>query len=101
MEPMRSIQSISAWRCTGCGRIEAPQPCLGVCHDEAVELVSADEFNALRERYRRVARDNARMRALLVRIRSTRPRPAGVQATWVSAQRQAQTLLSEINESSP
>ena len=27
-----------AWQCIGCGRIEAPQTCIGICEDCKVEL---------------------------------------------------------------
>ena len=32
-----------AWQCIGCGRIEAPQPCIGICQDRKVEFVYAPE----------------------------------------------------------
>jgi len=32
-----------AWQCIGCGRIEAPQPCIGICQDRKVEFVYASE----------------------------------------------------------
>jgi hypothetical protein len=27
---------IQAWQCIGCGRIEAPQTCVGVCRDRKI-----------------------------------------------------------------
>lgn len=36
-------EPISAWQCIGCGRIEAPQTCIGVCQDRRVEFVYAAE----------------------------------------------------------
>ena len=35
-----------AWQCIGCGRIEAPQPCLGICEDRKVEFVYAMQGQA-------------------------------------------------------
>ena len=35
---------VTAWRCVGCGRVEAPQPCIGVCSDRKVELVDARDY---------------------------------------------------------
>jgi hypothetical protein len=45
---------VKAWQCLGCGKIEAPQTCVGVCQDRKVELVFAnDHHDALkRERTR-------------------------------------------------
>jgi hypothetical protein len=27
---------VKAWQCIGCGKIEAPQACIGVCQDRKV-----------------------------------------------------------------
>jgi hypothetical protein len=35
-------ERIKAWQCIGCGRLDAPQPCVGVCQDRKVELVNAE-----------------------------------------------------------
>ena len=32
---------MKAWQCIGCGRLEASQPCIGICEDRPVELVYA------------------------------------------------------------
>lgn len=34
---------VKAWQCIGCGRIEAPQTCIGICQDRKVEFVYAAE----------------------------------------------------------
>jgi hypothetical protein len=41
-EPARRV---TAWWCAGCGRIEAPQPCLGVCVRRPVDYVAAAEHD--------------------------------------------------------
>ena len=43
MDPTDYLQ---AWQCIGCGRIEAPQPCVGICQDRKVLLVDANEHEA-------------------------------------------------------
>jgi hypothetical protein len=49
---------LQAWQCIGCGRVEAPQTCLGVCQDRKVFLIGkAAHEQALAEA--------ARLRALL------------------------------------
>lgn len=37
---------VKAWQCIGCGKIEAPQTCVGVCQDRKVELVYAHDHRA-------------------------------------------------------
>src|ERR1019366_9504969 len=43
-------ERISAWQCIGCGRIEGPQPCVGVCQDKKVTFVSAEAYDAVAAR---------------------------------------------------
>ena len=38
---------VKAWQCIGCGKIEAPQTCVGVCQDRKVELVYAHDHRAV------------------------------------------------------
>ena len=43
-------ETVKAWQCIGCGKIEAPQTCIGVCQDRKVEFVYASEHkDALNE----------------------------------------------------
>jgi hypothetical protein len=53
---------VTVWECIGCGKIEAPQPCLGVCRDRKTELVYASDYDALEahaEVLARIAREIA------------------------------------------
>ena len=34
---------VKAWQCIGCGKIEAPQTCIGICQDRKVQFVYASE----------------------------------------------------------
>jgi hypothetical protein len=38
---------VEAWACDSCGRIEAPQPCIGVCIRPETAMVSAEEHEAV------------------------------------------------------
>ena len=38
-------ERLQAWQCIGCGKIEAPQNCIGVCQDRKVDFVYADEYD--------------------------------------------------------
>ena len=40
--------TITAWQCIGCGRLEAPQNCVGVCQDRKIELVTAWDYAEVR-----------------------------------------------------
>lgn len=49
------VDSIRAWQCVGCGRLEASAQCLGVCKDVPVHLVSKADYERLEAFVRRVA----------------------------------------------
>jgi|SRR5215217_3886109 len=38
---------VEAWGCPDCGRIDAPQPCLGVCERRPLLMADADEYRRL------------------------------------------------------
>lgn len=37
------LERVKAWQCIGCGKIEAPQNCVGICQDRKVEFIYAVE----------------------------------------------------------
>jgi hypothetical protein len=90
---IRAEQAIEAWQCVGCGKLEAPQPCIGVCRDRKVLLVGLNDYEqALEERDGLQQRIDA-LRALLVRLTRATPRDDGWAASWEQLQRQAQQAL--------
>ena len=42
-----AVERVNVWQCIGCGKIEAPQPCIGVCRDRKTELVYATDYDML------------------------------------------------------
>lgn len=83
--------TITAWQCIGCGRVEAPQPCIGVCQDRKVELVVAD---AHRRSIAAAEERIAQLEALARQIASVTPHEGECQRTWKALQRRARALLS-------
>ncbi len=84
---------VQVWRCIGCGRIEAPQPCIGVCQDRKVELIEAEvHARVLAE----VEELRARMQGLLAlarRLATTSPRHGMHEQTYRALQTEARALL--------
>jgi hypothetical protein len=79
MEPGR----IKVWQCAGCGRIDDPKPCVGVCRDEKVEYVLAAEHDA-------------RMKELLALVRviaTTTPRDGEWERSWRALQERGRALV--------
>ena len=88
-----TTKTITAWQCIGCGRLEAPQTCIGVCQDRKVELVTAwDHAEAL------VALEDANERiraleALLAKLARTMPREDAWKPSFLAFQAQARKTL--------
>ena len=44
-----AVERRKVWQCIGCGRIEDPRPCVGICQDKPAEYVlAADHDRAIR-----------------------------------------------------
>lgn len=80
------VETIGGWRCIGCGRVDAPQPCIGVCTDRRVELVLAQDYAALAGRV-------ADLEEALALIAGVTPKPGQLEASWQALQARARTLL--------
>ena len=79
-------ERIQGWRCIGCGKIDAPQPCIGVCQDRKVELVAAEDYAELAWRV-------AQLEEALALIARVDPKPDRLQESWDALQARARALL--------
>ena len=77
---------LKVWQCIGCGRIDHPQPCVGICQDRKTELVAAAD-------YRRSEARVAELEALLRRMVRTTPRAGEWERSWRALQQEAAALL--------
>jgi len=50
-----SVERLKAWQCTGCGRIEGHQPCIGICQDRLARFVYAEDYDRLEGFVRQLA----------------------------------------------
>lgn len=74
------------WQCIGCGRIEDPQPCVGICQDRKAEYVLAADHDRVVEALSAVLRTIAR----------TTPREGQALDHWKALQAQARRALDAI-----
>ncbi len=81
-----SLERIKAWQCIGCGRVEAPQTCIGVCEDRRVEFVRAEEADALAERI-------AQLEKFVRQLASITPRQGEWERSYRALQARARELL--------
>jgi hypothetical protein len=82
------IDRFTAWQCIGCGRIEGPQPCVGICEDRRTEFVYAADHDAAIARLAEVVRQ----------IASTTPRKGECERTWKALQARARSVLQTLGE---
>ena len=80
---------IQAWQCIGCGRIEAPQTCIGVCQDRKILMIGKEEHERVVDELRtRIARVHER----LLRFGFATPR----EGHWERTRRALQDEVSEV-----
>jgi len=72
-------ETLKAWQCIGCGRVEADGRCLGICEDRPVRLVSAHDYELLETFVRRFAQST--------------PRDGQCERSYRALQREARTIL--------
>lgn len=87
------IEHITAWQCIGCGKLDAPRPCIGVCEDRKVELVPARDYDDAIERLRRADARIAVLQALTRLLATTTPSADQWQRTYLALQRRARKVL--------
>lgn len=80
------VETIEAWKCVGCGRLQAERPCIGVCTDKRVELVEAADYAELAWRVEE-------LEAALALIARVTPKPEALEASWLALQARARALL--------
>ena len=86
---------VKAWQCIGCGRIEAPQTCIGVCQDRKVEFVYASEHEEVLAQLDLARRRASALEALARRLAGTNPHKDGWEASYRAMQEQARSMLAE------
>lgn len=84
---------IPAWQCIGCGRIEAPQTCIGVCQDRKVLLVAMSDHQEALDTIQQLIGEIDSMQRVLTRIACSTPREGRWEASYRAAQTEAKALL--------
>lgn len=90
-------ERVKAWQCIGCGKIEAPQTCIGVCEDRKVEFVYAFEHEEAVSQLvsqRDAARRQAEALVALVRqLAHSTPRNGEWERSYLALQASAKEVL--------
>ncbi|HZQ62490.1 MAG TPA: hypothetical protein VFC24_14130 [Casimicrobiaceae bacterium] len=86
---------VKAWQCIGCGSIEAPQTCIGVCEHRKVQFVYAHEHEAVVRELASANEELARLRAFVRRLAHTQPREDAWKTSYRALQDDAARLARE------
>ena len=90
--------TIEAWQCIGCGRVEAPQTCIGVCRDRKVQLVGLAEFVQARAEADARRGRLADVPARLQRFALAKPNEGRWDAAWQALQAQLREVLDSLTD---
>lgn len=92
------MERITAWQCIGCGRIEAPQQCIGVCSDRKIELANAADLDQALAALEQARRRAEALAAVVRQIAHTRPRAGECERTWLALQERARAALAPVED---
>ena len=95
---MELAAEFMAWQCIGCGRIEAPQPCIGVCQDRKVSFVYASDHAAALSRLLDAEDRMTALESLVRRMAFSTPRDGEWERGYRSLQEEARRVLKDAHE---
>jgi len=91
-------ERITAWQCIGCGRIEGPRPCIGVCEDRRTEFVYAADHDAVLAQLAAARSEAEELKVLVRQIAHMKPRPGECERTWDALQARARQALEAVQQ---
>lgn len=84
---------VNAWQCIGCGKVEAPQTCIGICQDRKVQFVYAYDYEQALAEADRLRAEGAALGSLARQLASITPRDGQWEASYRALQDRARRLL--------
>ena len=90
---------VKAWQCIGCGKIEAPQTCIGVCQDRRVELVYAFQHEEALAQLALARTRIETLEALARQLARTMPRTDEWENSYRALQQRARKVMATVRAS--
>lgn len=87
------VARVSAWQCIGCGKVEAPQNCIGVCQDRKVEFVYASDYEAALAQIAHARQRVLELETLAHQIAWTTPRAGEWERSYRALQDKARRIF--------
>lgn len=92
---------VDAWQCIGCGRIEMPQTCIGVCRDRKVQLIGRETHEQALRQVARLEHLLSATRSRLVRFAQCSPHAGESDSTFAALKQQLRELIAELPAGAP
>lgn len=92
---------VKAWQCIGCGKIEAPQTCVGICQDRRVEFVYASDYEEALARVDDARQRAATLEAIVRQLATIMPRDGEWERSYRALQDRARQALADRNAPEP
>lgn len=86
---------VKAWQCIGCGKIEAPQTCVGICQDRRVEFVYASDYEEAQARADDAQRRVATLEGIVRQLATIVPRDGEWERSYRALQDRARQALAD------
>ena len=87
------VDYVKAWQCIGCGKIEAPQTCVGICRDVRVEFVYAADYEAALARVDATQEHLATLEGIVRQLATITPRDGEWERSYRALQERARTAF--------
>jgi hypothetical protein len=90
------MEIIQAWGCPRCGRVEAPQPCIGVCIFRPRAVADVREYRRLAPRVEQAVTGDEALSGVARLISTVSPRPGREGATLAALRDRARHALDQM-----
>ena len=87
---------VKAWQCIGCGMIEAPQTCIGVCEYRRADLVYAFDHEQALAQAAAARRQADALMSLVRQLACTTPREGEWERSYRALQQEARHVLAVL-----
>ena len=89
-------ERVTAWQCIGCGRIDGPRTCIGICRDRKVDFVYASEHDGVLAQLALARRQADALATLVRQLAHTTPRGGEWERTYRALQVRALQALEAL-----
>ncbi|MCC6868413.1 MAG: hypothetical protein IT522_06275 [Burkholderiales bacterium] len=93
-----TVEYVKAWQCIGCGKIEAPQTCVGICRDVRVEFVYVADYEAALAQGDEARRQVATLEGIVRQLATITPREGEWERSYRALQVRARAALARYAE---